>query len=215
MWKTKVESDKQTISPDDAELLEIDIEMGVGELKVSPTSEDWMNGQFTYSHLVPEVSYNLDQLKGRLKVKQESNGLKWSFNKGYKNKWDLQLTNRIPVKLKVQTGAASSNLDLSSMNLRDVEVQTGVGDLTVDLSKVQQQSFPIHIDCGVGDTTVIVPRETGVEVKLNKGIGKMKGKDLCLTGDGTYVNQAYKNGASFTIDMEIDLGVGNITVEVE
>jgi hypothetical protein len=94
----------------------------------------------------------------------------------------------------------------------------GAGNLTVDLAEVDLTGLdgPIvtHIDSGVGDVSVVVPRSADVEVSVDAGIG-----DARLFGDR--VDSGFFAGsgtAAWTGDSQpefritVDSGVGTVRV---
>ncbi|WP_371931938.1 hypothetical protein [Mesobacillus subterraneus] len=62
--------------------------------------------------------------------------------------------------------------------------------------------------------TVILPKDTGIRVRSQKGIGSSSFENLISKGDGVYVNEAYED-AKVKIDLDVDLGVGEVTFKTE
>ncbi|KHE70437.1 toast rack family protein [Halobacillus sp. BBL2006] len=208
------ESENETVDRDAAESLSVDIDLGVGELDISPGSKNWLDGQFQYNHskLKPVVSYKLKGTQGDLDLSQKQKKFNIGFSKENETKWDLQLNKEVPTELSVETGVSDSHLDLRGMNLEDLDVDTGVGDVTLDLSGDWNESLNVKIDSGVGNTTIYIPKEVGVKIRADKGVGDIHVEDLIVKGDRTYVNKAYEDGADVVMDIDADLGVGDIEI---
>jgi phage shock protein PspC (stress-responsive transcriptional regulator) len=62
----------------------------------------------------------------------------------------------------------------SAAEVRDV-YRNGAGDMTVDLSRVDEGTDPVttRIEHGVGDLSVIVPRDADVQLLVEQGVGNL------------------------------------------
>ncbi|WLR46589.1 toast rack family protein [Halobacillus litoralis] len=199
----------QRVQQDEANQLQVDIDMGVGELTLGTGSEDWLEGSFLYpeSYLIPELSYQNETIKlTQAKVKKK-------FINNQKSEWDVLLTNRIPVDLSIQTGAAESTLDLKAAKLQNLSLEAGVGELIVDLSGDYEESFDVKMETGVGESTVYLPQRTGVKITAEKGIGEITTDGLTKMGD-SWVNEAYDSSETH-IHIDAEIGVGDLTFIVK
>ncbi|WP_198162638.1 toast rack family protein [Halobacillus mangrovi] len=210
-------SEKEFVERDKADSLTVDIELGIGQLNVSKGTDDWFEGEFKYDHskLKPVVDYNLKGNQGHLHISQERKKFNFGFGKENHTRWDLQLNENIPTELDIDTGVSDSDINLSGMTLEDLDIDTGVGDVTIDLSGDWKESFNVSIDSGVGDTTIYIPKEIGVKLSADKGVGEITVKDLIVKDDHTYVNKAYEDGADVVMEIDADLGVGDIVVTMK
>ena len=93
-------------------------------------------------------------------------------------------------------------------------MNAGVGEITVDLGGDWKESFDARISSGVGKMTVILPKDTGVRIHSDKGIGSASFENLISKGNGVYVNKAYED-AKVQIDLDADIGVGEVTFKTE
>ena len=133
---------------------------------------------------------------------------KKKFINNQKSEWDVLLTNKIPVELSIQTGASESILDLTAAKLQNLSIEAGVGEMTVDLSGDYEESFDAKIETGVGESTVYVPKETGVKITAEKGIGGITTGGLTKMGDA-WVNEAYDSSET-RIHIDAEMGVGDL-----
>lgn len=205
-----------TIEKDKVEQLELTLNIGAGNLNVQGGADDWVEGTIEYNKnkLKPDVSYKKRADKGIAVIEQDK-GLFNNINLGeVKNDWDLQLNNDIPMKLEVNSGASDTNLDLEGLNLTSLEVNAGVGDITIDLSGDWNGSFDASLHMGVGESTIILPKEVGVKIKASKGIGSAEFDGFISKGDGVYVNEAYEN-ADVIINLTTEMGVGEANFQLK
>lgn len=211
---SKEETSKVTIEKDKAEALDLDLNIGAGELVVSSGTKEWVEGtiEYNYKNFKPEVSYELNGKTGKGVIKQPN--LKKIKTGKTKNSWNLELNDKIPLDLTVNSGASKTELDLKGLELTNLDVNAGVGDITIDLGGKWNTSFDAAIKMGVGKTTIILPKDVGVKIKASKGIGKAEFVDFISKGNGVYVNEAYEN-ADVIIDLETEMGIGEVIFKLE
>jgi hypothetical protein len=197
------------IEKDKAEQLDITLNVGAGSLNVTEGAKDWVEGEIQYNvdDLEPKVSYKRSGDIGKVVIEQSKKDLSGIKFGDVKNDWDLQLSNHIPLELEVNTGASETKLDLQGLQLEGLNVNAGVGDVTVDLSGDWKESFDVDLKMGVGQSTIILPKDVGVRIKSTKGIGHADFKGFISEGNGVYVNEAYEN-ANVKIDVNTELGIG-------
>lgn len=201
------------IEKDDASVLDVEVTFGAGELRIAGGAEGWVEGRLdtNVKKWRPAVSYNEKKGTGTARIHQKMKGFKTLGNN--RNNWDLQLSNDIPVVLRVDAGVADADLVLAGIQLEHLAVDAGVGDVTVNLSGHWQDSFDAQIEAGVGDLEIILPKETGVRLHVDKGLGSIKAEGVISQGKGLYVNEAYAE-ADTVIDVNVDTGIGDVKVSV-
>jgi hypothetical protein len=214
----------------------VDLEMGAGDLTVEGGAKDLMEATFAYSdgRHKPKVGYDVRGDVGTLSVRQPNAPSFLGFD-NYRNTWDIQFAQDVPMELSVDMGAGTTDftlgdlmltdftlkagagdigLDLSgSRYLTDLVVETGAGALVVDLSgDVWMDDLDARITAGAGDITVIVPDGIGVRVRVDKGLGDIEAGGFVSEGSDVYVNQVYGD-SDVVIDVLVEAGVGQITLK--
>jgi hypothetical protein len=204
------------IEKDKAKQLDITLNVGAGQLNVSEGAKEWVEGDIQYNvdDLEPKVKYNRSGDTGKIVIEQSKIDFSGLNIRSVKNEWDLELSNDVPMELKVNTGASDTKLNLQGLQLENLNVNTGVGNVTVDLSGDWQESFDVNLKMGVGQSTIILPSKVGVKIKSTKGIGHADFKGFISEGNGVYVNEAYET-AVVKIDVHTDLGVGEANFVLE
>ncbi|QED49308.1 toast rack family protein [Cytobacillus dafuensis] len=204
------------VQKDKAEKLDITLDAGIGEINVSGGAKDWAEGVIEYNidELKPKVKYKRTGNTGKMTIEQ-SDGKVLGIKKGsIKNTWDLQLTNDVPINLEVNTGTTDTDLDLQGLKLSKLDIDGGVGDITVDLSGDWQESFDVDLEMGVGQSTIILPKDVGVKIISSEGVGSSNFNGFISEGNGVYVNEAFEN-ADVKIVVNTELGVGEANFELE
>lgn len=214
VFPSKMREETILVEKDKAKALEVDIELGVGEMNVSSGAKEWVEGKADYNtkKLAPHVSYDKHGDTGEIEIKHKGS-TKLGLSK-IKNTWAIQLNDDIPMDLSVETGAAIANLDLQGLQLEQLDIEAGVGELTVNLGGDWKKSFTTNIETGVGQTTVILPSKVGVKLTTEKGIGSSNVEGLVSKGNGVYVNDAYDK-SDVVLEINSELGVGDITFKLD
>jgi len=202
----------QSVDVEEARSVRADLRMGAGELNLTGGANRLMEADFSYNvaDWKPKVSYDVSGDTGELSVKQD---IIAGVPVGEaRNEWEVRLNDEVPTDLVVEMGAGESNLDLDSLTLRGLTLHMGSGKTTVDLTGDYARNFDARIEGGVGEATVLLPSEVGARVTAEGGLGKINAEGLSREDD-SFVNDAYGD-SEVTLDVDIQGGVGQITLEV-
>jgi predicted membrane protein len=120
----------------------------------------------------------------------------------------LAFNDQKPLDLDVNCGAGETRLDIGELELRHVKVSMGVGELRMDLHGAPKHDYDVSIHGGIGQATVYLPSDVGIEANAEGGIGDIHVSGLEKHG-GRYVNQALGK-AQTTIRLDIQGGIGEI-----
>ena len=208
----ELQEDLRTIELDGAKSAEIKLKFGAGEIELYGGAKELLEGVFEYNveQWRPEIDHQIRDSKAFLSIKQgDSSGIPAGNGK---NSWEVYLNEQIPIDLIMDMGAGEGDLNLEDIDLRSLEVDMGVGDLSVDLSGNYQNDVDVYINGGVGATTLYLPRDTGVRVQADKGIGSISSRDFVKKGD-FLVNEVYGE-TDIEINVDIDTGIGSITLKL-
>lgn len=203
------EHQTRSIELDKSEMVSVEINMGVGELRVEGGSPRLMDADFDYNVAgwKPVVRYDASSFRGKLTVSQPP-GFSGDGHATYK--WNLKLNDGVPLDLTAHLGAGEARLDLGSLTLRSVEVHMGVGELHMDLRGSPKRDYSVQIHGGVGSATVHLPHDVGVDARATGGIGDINAQGL-EKRDGRWVNPSLEH-APVTIHLDVSGGVGDITL---
>jgi len=187
--------------------------IGAGQVHLSGGTPHLLEAEFRFNgnQGVPQVDYSVSGGVGDLQIRQESEShIHWGSDH---NDWRLKLGKDVPVELIVHMGAGQGDLNLRDVPLTRLEVNMGAGQLDLDLTGPRKENMTVVIHGGVGQARIRLPKDVGVRADAHGGIGSIDVSGLRHDG-GEYVNDAYGK-SPVTIDLNVQGGVGQITLEVE
>lgn len=206
-------TETRTVEAGGAEVVEVDVRMGAGELQLQGGASALMEGRFDtdYPRWIPEVDYRVHDRKGELTVRQKrSTGIHLGHRR---NEWTVSLNGGLITDLKVRLGAGQSRLDLRGMALEALDIQMGVGEVDLDLGGLRTKALRARIEGGVGSGTIRLPKDIGVRVEVDGGIGSVDAHGFDKKGH-TYTNEAYGR-TLVSIDLSIHAGIGSVDLRLE
>ncbi len=231
----ELQRETETVALNDAESARVQIRMGAGELQIDGGADALMQADFTYNvaDWKPQVSYNVDDGQGRLTVRQPNTD-QISARGDIRYKWELSFNDDVPMDMRIECGAGDSDIELDTVNvtnldiklgagkaeidlggnrsLEDFELDMGAGEVMLDLTGDWEHDVEVNIQGGVGKTTLRLPQNIGVRVKVDKGIGDVDTSGL-YRRNNTYVNSAYDD-AAITLEVNVQAGIGKVNLEV-
>ena len=176
-------NESQSVELGDASSVSVEIKMGAGDLQVTGGADKLLEADFKYN--VAVLKPEVGYTDGRLEVRQpETSGMPNLLGiMNFRNEWDLRLNDQVPMDLSVDLG----------------------GDWTHDLDAT--------IDTGAANTTLRLPSNVGVRVRVEPGPNIINATGL--TKDGNFYTNAAYGVSKVTWQIDLVPGIGLITLEVE
>ena len=173
-----------------AEVVEIDLRIGAAEVVLGAIEGAKLSGDFKFDDedSEPHIEYRVEDKRGFLRIadvgagdRDESVGgsgdMKGDGDWGFTNeqmKWDLLVGNYQPVKLTLDAGVVSGDIDLRDLQLRGVDISAGVGEIDLDLRGAWQGNIEGIIEVGFGELRLTLPEDIGLAVVLENAIGSVE-----------------------------------------
>jgi hypothetical protein len=225
----ELQTESQTVELGGATSVRIEIDMGAGELDVTGGAAELLEAGFTYNvaEMKPEVEHGGGTLSVRTPDVEVRGDSLWDLD-DYRYEWELRLNDGVAMDMEVNMGAGRADLKLGSLSLTRLDVTRGAGELlvdlsgaasptrldisggaglvTVDLTGAWQNDLEATIGGGLGNRTLILPRDVGVRVKVEVGVGGTEAAGLTREGE-YYTNDAYGQ-SDVTLSIEVEGGVG-------
>ncbi len=204
-----LEYSSESVEFDNPEQVRVDLVMGAGDLRVTDGTQKLLRADFSYNipSWKPEVRYTHEGSRGALSIKQPGSEHHHTLGKT-QYRWDLQLSNKVPMDLAVHFGAGQAKLDLGSLQLRGIELNMGVGQLDVDLRGKVKHSYNVTIHGGIGQATVRLPADAGIYAEAHGGIGSINVRGL-RNLNGHWESESYDR-AENKIRIDVNGGIGEI-----
>ena len=170
---------------------DVDLVFGAGKLEVEAgVSDKLLDGVFRYNveHWAPEVTAEGDALT----VRQGGEEQKWGVPSGsVRNQWELAFSPSLPLALNVKAGAGDGRLDLTDLQVTDLDVDLGAGNFVLRFDEPSPMSMDrLTVDAGASKMEVVGVGNASPEVfRVQGGVGDMS---VDLTG-------AWRRSADLTI----------------
>lgn len=190
---------------------EVTLDTGVTELHVTGASADLLASGTLAANRGEEIRQAFD-VRGdtaRLTLEARSRSV-IPLDVGRGARWELQLTDRVPLTLRVDAGVGRTDLDLRGVRLESLDVNAGVGDVTVTLPATG--AYDVEIDGGVGEVVVRLPRALEARVSIDEGVGEVSVPAGFTRAGDTHTSAGYAT-ATARADIDIDGGVGRVRLE--
>ncbi len=189
----------------------VDMEISLVELNVARASDDvayHVNILYDKDYFDPLVSYKIRGDQGFLQLTSETfdiddfGGIGDLFNrKHYKenqhpHKWDVQLTDRLPLEINAEIAMGEAEFDLSELQVRDLRLEAGMAEVGITFDTPNPITMErMDIEAGLG--------ELNIEGLGNASLKKMK-LEVGL-GEAT-VDFSGDSNQDFRATMEVGLG---------
>ena len=209
----ELRTESKSVELGDARSVLVKMVLGAGDLVVSGGAEKLLEADFTYNvaKLKPEVEFTDSTL---VVQHPDVRGYRTLQDiRDFRNEWDLRLNNDVPMNLSLDMGAGTSDLQLAGLSLTGLAVNLGAGNYTVDLSGDWARDLDVTIKAGAANITLRLPRDVGVRVEVEAGVGRIEASGLKQDWN-VYTNEAYGTSEK-TMQVDIEAGIGQINLEVE
>ena len=131
--------------------LAADLEIGLGEVRLGrAASGQLVQAEIALSKagLEPEFSYVPEGDGGRVAISMAGEGTL----RGGKNRWDLRLTDAVPLALTVELGMSNAQLDLSGFRLTALSVEAGMAEATLRFDRPNPETLEtVDISAGMAE----------------------------------------------------------------
>jgi hypothetical protein len=84
-------------------------------------------------------------------------------------RWDIGVTAEIPVRLRLETGANRSTIDLGALRVPRLELHTGASESVVRLPAAGRSE--VHVQCGFASVTLDVPAGVAAQIRSTMALG--------------------------------------------
>jgi len=126
--------------------------------------------------------------------------------------WRFQLTQEVPVTLKVDAGASSVDIDLRDVQATHVELSTGASSSNVTLPA--HGASLLNVEAGVAAVSIRVPESTAARIRVDEGMTAVNvdTNRFPRVDSGLYQSSNFDNIPD-RAEINIESGLGSVSVK--
>ena len=153
--------------------VEIEFSVGRATLKaLDSTSSHLFEAQLSY---IGEYEYIVSGSAERVISLRQRGALSRDIAAAIGNasdlRWDIGLAQNLPLRMKLKGGVGATKIDLSRLQVHDLQLHTGVGEVVLTLPE-NEHPVAAEIRCGVGKTVVTIMEGACGSLKIRGGVGE-------------------------------------------
>ncbi len=203
------EAQNISIPLENAKSARIKLDHGAGRLtlKSGASPAELLSGVFT-----SEVEYHSHLEGDQMQVKLRTAPHFWAWYPGQTLDWKISLNNEMPLKLKIDSGASTSVLDLTDLKVSDLDIDTGASTTEVTLPAAAGYTN-VDIDTGASTVKIHIPAGVAARIHVKTGVAAVNVDSTRFPrlDNGIYQSADYA-GAANRADIAVDAGVGSIDI---
>ncbi|MBF8256721.1 MAG: hypothetical protein HW375_1628 [Anaerolineales bacterium] len=135
----------------------------------------------------------------------------WKWSGLQPPSWDVKLREAIPLTLDVEAGACQMDLDLTSLQVRDLRLVTGASSVIVRMPGAAGETRA-RITAGAAEVKIRVPPGVAARVRVPTGLGEVKvDRGRFPGGDGLFESKDYATAAN-KVDLSIEVGAASAEI---
>ncbi|KPL07775.1 hypothetical protein AMJ86_02910 [bacterium SM23_57] len=188
---------------------------GAGQLKVSSGAE---SGNLASGTFGGGLRYKIDQgaEDANVSMRIRDSGfpfmIPWLSSWDNYLQWDVRLTQEIPLKLVLKTGASDTQLDLTSLQVTYLRVDTGASATAINLPE-NVSNTKVIIKAGVASVKIRVPENVAARIHVTGGLMGANVDRNRFQKSGRYYQSPDYDSATNKADIHINEGVGSVTIQ--
>ena len=194
---------------------ELAMEIGFGEVSIKTGTKELLEGRFELSDsaLIPMIDYTVEDDYGLLEIVQENGD---ADHDEAAASYSFTLNGDAIYEAGIELGAGELKIAGVWTKLDDFSASVGAGELEVDLSGGWTRSIAdLVFEVGIGGLTIILPRDIGIRVEAEVGLGEVKVEGLSPEEDDEtgWTNSLWQQ-AEVNIEVKAEVGIGELTLKV-
>jgi len=148
---------------------------------------------------------------GRVRLRGDFEPIWFGWWGGQGFNWQVGLTREVPLKLRVDVGAADSQLDLTELRVTDFDLHTGASSTNVRLPKAAGYTN-VTVEAGAASVKLYVPDGVAARIRSDMGLGSNDIDQRRFPRNGSEYTSPDYASATNKIDIKFQGGVGSLVV---
>lgn len=120
----------------------------------------------------------------------------------------------LPMDLDLEIGAGKLTADFADLILERLGVNVGAGSAELKMTEKSIPKNGVKVNVGAGSVELTLPKNIGLKIRYDIGIGNLKVNDQNMKGNGIYATESYDQ-AQLKLELEADVGVGSLKIKFD
>ena len=170
------------------------VRLNAGNLEISSGTNELISAELDYLKRRPLAVYETPDLDSSATVKitdMERRWFKWDWSRGKiwdawdKKRWEIRLTDLIPVKLRVYLKASEADLDFSELMIRDFDLEAKASQVDIRFGNLVGE-VTARIQSRASKLSIYYPEDMGLRIINRTNLSSTSFSQLTLeeTDDG-------------------------------
>jgi hypothetical protein len=207
----KLEVESVSIPLEDTREARIRLKHGAGRLEIGPTgdAQTLVAGDFGGG---VEQSLQRDGDAVRLKLRTPSQAFPFPMGVGFEGlNWQVRLNPVIPMRLDIDSGASETILDLTSLNVYELNIETGASSTRIKMPENAGQT-KVRIGSGAASVEMRIPASVAARIRVESGLAGIHVDQNRFPRLGNYYESPDFENASNRLDVFVKTGVGSLDI---
>jgi len=185
---------------------ELNCEFGAGNLIIKDNPLNTVEFELKYVGSAPSVKHEIKDTKAYYTIRP---GNHFFLNLGGSEEWNLLLAPEIIWDIDLDVGASRTELDLSRVKLKELEIDAGASDLSLHLGAHGLET-QVNIDAGASNIKIIVPKDVRLQIELDGGLSSSNLETAGLVRSGDYYITPGTVSSDSLVKVNLKTGVSNL-----
>ena len=196
----------------EASSLEVNINYGAADLRVSETSDSKAIVGTIDSFGEPSVTKEIKDGKEKIIINQLKEGPRLWGVSNTKNKLDFKINDKVPLDLIINTGASKFDLNLENINLNKLNINCGASSGNIKIGQSKKE-INVTIKSGASNFNLSLPKDAGLNINNKSGLSSTNFGDIGLNrNDKNYKSENY-DSAMQKINLSFETGASSIKID--
>lgn len=125
--------------------------------------------------------------------------------------WRFQVTNEVPLKLKVDAGASRLDFDFTETQLVFLGIDTGASTVKVKLPARAGQTL-VDIESGAATIDLLIPAGVAARIRVEQGASSVKIDESRFPAQGQFYQSPDFENAANRVEISLEGGANSVSV---
>ena len=217
-WQQAGRTERAAVPLDGATRANLHILHGAGHLQIKPGENDGdlASGIFG-GGLETQCKHEGDTLDVQLRLIERSGFMSWRFPWAWSRAnmldWEIELIREVPISLTVETVGGQADLDLSDLQITNLDLKTSASSTTIRLP-ANVAYMNAKIEASVASLVIHLPPGVAALIHTNKALSSAEldlSRFIMLSDGREYRTTDYET-ATHRVELGVELAAGSVKV---